>query len=79
MAEIERWKSIAPCLLSLLEKCELGFEETTYPITANVFNGVELTLSVIRFIADRADELQPLFVKFLFAYLIFITSESDSC
>ena len=57
MAEIERWKSIAPCLLSLLEKCELGFEEATYPITANVFNGVELTLSVIRFIADSADEL----------------------
>ena len=78
MAEIE-WKSFAPCLLSLLEKCELGFEEATYPITANVFIGVELALSVIRFIADSADERQPLFVKFLFAYLIFITSESDNC
>ena len=76
MAEIE-WKSIAPYLLSLLEKCELGLEEAKYPITANVFNGVELALSVIRFIADSADELQP--VKFLFAYLIFITSESDNC
>ena len=59
MVEIERWKSIAPCLLSLLEKCELGFEEATYPTTANVFNGVELALSVIRFIADSADERQP--------------------
>ena len=78
MAEIE-WKSIAPYLLSLLEKCELGLEEAKYPITANVFNGVELALSVIRFIADSTDELQPLFVKFLFAYLIFITSESDNC
>ena len=75
MAEIE-WKSIAPYLLSLLEKCEQGLEEAKY---ANVFNGVELALSVIRFIADSADELQPLFVKFLFAYLIFITSESDNC
>ena len=73
MAEIE-WKSIAPCLLSLL-----GLEEATYPITTNVFHGVELALSVIRFIADSADERQPLFVKFLFAYLIFITSESDNC
>ena len=79
MAEIERWKSSAPRLLSLLEKCELGLEEASYPITANVFNGVESALSVIRFIADSADELQPLFVKFLFAYLIFITSESDNC
>ena len=78
MAEIE-WKSIATYLLSLLEKCELGLEEAKYPITANVFNGVELALSVIRFIADSADERQPLFVKFLFAYLIFITSESDNC
>ena len=41
MAEIE-WKSIAPYLLSLLEKCELGLEEAKYPITASVFNGVEL-------------------------------------
>ena len=41
MAEIE-WGSIAPCLLNLLGNCELGFEEATYPIAANVFNGVEL-------------------------------------
>ena len=41
MAEIE-WESIAPCLLNLLGNCELGFEEATYPIAANVFNGVEL-------------------------------------
>ena len=79
MAEIERWKSFAPCFLSLLEKCELGFEEATYSTAANVFNGVELVLSVFRFIADSADERQPLFVRFLFAYLIFIMSESDNC
>ena len=72
-------RATGPCLLSLLEKCELGFEEATYPITANVFNGVELALSVIRFIADSAGERQPLFVKFLFVNLIFITSESDNC
>ena len=44
--------------LNLLGKCELGFEEATYPIAANVFNGVELVLSVIRYIADSADERQ---------------------
>ena len=78
MAEIE-WKSIAPCLLSLLEKCELGFEEFTYPIAANVFNGVKLAFFLIRFIVDSADERQPLFVEFLFGYLIFIISETDNC
>ena len=62
MAEIE-WESIAPCLLNLREKCELGFEEATYPIATNVFNGVELALSVIRYITDSADERQPLFVE----------------
>ena len=41
MAEIE-WEGIAPCLLNLLGNCELGFEEATYPIAANVFSGVEL-------------------------------------
>ena len=73
MAEIE-WKSIAPCLLSLLEKCE-----STYPIAANVFNGVKLALFLIRFIVDSANERQPLFVEFLFGYLIFIISETDNC
>ena len=73
MAEIE-WKSIAPCLLSLLEKCE-----STYPIAANVFNGVKLALFLIRFIVDSANERKPLFVEFLFGYLIFIISETDNC
>ena len=73
MAEIE-WKSIAPCLLSLLEKCE-----STYPIAANVFNGVKLAFFLIRFIVDSANERQPLFVEFLFGYLIFIISETDNC
>ena len=57
MAEIE-WESIAPCLLNLLEKCELGFEEATYPIAANVFSGFERAPSVIRYIVDSADERQ---------------------
>ena len=73
MAETE-WKSIAPCLLSLLEKCE-----STYLIAANVFNGVKLAFFLIRFIVDSADERQPLFVEFLFGYLIFIISETDNC
>ena len=58
-------------MLSLLEKCELGFEEATYPIATNVFNGVELVLSVIRFIVDSADERRPSFVKFLFYLFIY--------
>ena len=57
MAEIE-WESLASCLLNLLDKCELGFDEATYPIAANAFNGVELALSVIRHIADSANEQQ---------------------
>ena len=57
MVEIE-WESMVPCLLNLLEKCELGFKKATSPIAANVFNGVELALSVIRCIADSADEWQ---------------------
>ena len=73
MGEIE-WKSIAPCLLSLLEKCE-----STYPIAANVFNGVKLAFFLIRFIVDSANERKPLFVEFLFGYLIFIISETDNC
>ena len=62
MAEID-WESLASCLLNLLDKCELAFDETTYPIAANAFNGVELALSVIRHIADSADEQQSLFVE----------------
>ena len=62
MAEID-WESLASCLLNLLDKCELALDETTYPIAANAFNGVELALSVIRHIADSADEQQSLFVE----------------
>ena len=38
---------MALSLLNLLDKCEIDSEEVTYPITANVFNGVEMALSVI--------------------------------
>ena len=72
-------KVLRPVCLILLEKCELGFEESTYPIAANVFNGVKLALFLIRFIVDSADERQPLFVEFLFGYLIFVISETDNC
>ena len=34
-------------LLNLLDKCEIDFKEVTYPIAANVFNGVEMALPVI--------------------------------
>ena len=50
-------------MLNLLDKCELAFDEATYPIAANAFNGVELALSVIRHIADSADEQQALFLE----------------
>ena len=62
MAEIE-WESLASCLFNLLDKCELAFDEATYPIAANAFNGVELALSVIRYIADSAHEQQSLFLE----------------
>ena len=59
---LSRWRilsgkvliSIVPYLLNLLGNSELGFKEAIYPIAANVFNGVELALSVIRYIADSA-------------------------
>ena len=38
---------MALSLLNLLDKCEIDFEEVTYPIAANVFNGVEMALPVI--------------------------------
>ena len=39
MAEQIEWEPLALSLLNLLDKCEIDFEEVTYPIAANVFNG----------------------------------------
>ena len=47
MAEQIEWEPLALSLLNLLDKCEIDSEEVTYPIAANVFNGVEMALSVI--------------------------------
>ena len=47
MAEQIEWEPLTLSLLNLLDKCEIDFEEVTYPIAANVFNGVEMALPVI--------------------------------
>ena len=60
MAEKPEWEPLA---LSL-DKCEIDSEEVTYPIAANVFNGVEMALSVILVMADTInDERQSLFLE----------------
>ena len=48
MAKQIDWEPLA---LSL-DKFEIDSEEVTYPIAANVFNGVEMALSVILVMAD---------------------------
>ncbi|KAK3741190.1 hypothetical protein QZH41_012634 [Actinostola sp. cb2023] len=64
MAEQIEWEPLALSLLNLLDKCEIDSEEVTYPIAANVFNGVEVGLSVILFMADTInDERQSLFLE----------------
>ena len=63
MAEQIEWESLALSLLNLPDRCEIDSEELTYPIAANVFNGVEVALSVIIFMADTVNnERQPLFL-----------------
>ena len=47
MAEQIEWEPLALSLLNLLDKCEIDFEEVTYPIAANVFNCLEMALPVI--------------------------------
>ena len=47
---------LALSLLILLEKCEIDSEEVTYPIATNVFNGVEMALSVILVMADTIND-----------------------
>ena len=61
MAEQIEWQPLSLSLLNLLDKCEIDSEEVTYPIAANVFNGVEMALSVILVMADTInDERQSL-------------------
>ena len=47
MAEQIEWEPLALSLLNWLDKFEIDSEEVTYPIAANVFNSVEMALSVI--------------------------------
>ena len=56
MAEQIEWEPLALSLLNLLDKCEIDSEEVTYPIAANVFNGVEMALP-----ADTQPALKLLF------------------
>ena len=69
MAEQIEWEPLALSQLNLLDKCEIHSEEVTYPITANVFNGVEMALSVILVVADTINDsflsLLIVFVKFI--------------
>ena len=52
---------LALSLFNLLDKCGIDSEEITYPIAASVFNGVEMTHSVILVMADTInDERQSL-------------------
>lgn len=64
MVEQIEWETLALSLLILLDKCEVDSEEVTYPIATNVFNGVEMALSVILVMADtNNDERQSLFLE----------------
>ena len=61
MAEQIEWEPLALSLLNLLDKCEIDSGGVTYFIAANVFNGVEMALSVILVMADTInDERQSL-------------------
>ena len=60
----EQIEPLALSLLNLLDKCETDSEEVAYPFTANVFNGVEIALSVILVMADTInDERQSLLLE----------------
>ena len=47
IAEQIEWEPLALSLLNLLDNCEIDSEEVAYPIVADVFNSVEMALSVI--------------------------------
>ena len=61
-------RAFALSLLNLLDKCEIDFEEVTYPIAANVFNGVEMALPVIVVEGvDRPNTIHKLVIPYSFA------------
>ena len=41
-----QWENLAPCLLNLLDSCEIGIEDATYSTVANMFSAVELTFII---------------------------------
>ena len=47
LTERIEWEALVRRLLNLLDKGEIDPEEVSYPIAANVFNGVEMAVSVI--------------------------------
>lgn len=58
MAEQIEWESLVLSLLNSLDRCEIDSKELIYPIAANVYNGVEVALSVIIFMADTVNNEQ---------------------
>ena len=59
MVEQIEWEPLVPSLLNLLDKYEIDSEEVTYPISVNIFNGVEMPHSVILVMVDTIyDERQ---------------------
>lgn len=64
MDEEIKWDDIAVCLLNLLDRCESGStEEVSYPVAANIFNVIEMALSVLRYLeqTDINDRERQLF------------------
>ena len=56
------WEPLALSLINILDKCKIYSEEVTYPIAANVFNGVEMALSVILVMADTINDERQSFI-----------------
>ena len=77
MAEQIEWEPLALSQLNLLDKCEIDSEEVTYPITANVFNGVEMVLSVILVVADTINDSLGMFLKLLIVFVKFDTDANN--
>ena len=77
MAEQIEGEPLALSQLNLLDKCEIDSEEVTYPITANVFNGVEMVLSVILVVADTINDSLGMFLKLLIVFVKFDTDGNN--
>ena len=78
MAEQIEWEPLALSQLNLLDKCEIDSEEVTYPITANVFNGVEMALSVILVVADTINDSLGMFLSLLLVFVKFIDTGGNN-